>query len=107
MPINIPRGKSDKVIERIIASLRDYEADHPRAQIDLYRKNVVSVRIRIIDADFACLDRAQRSDQVWKYLDQLPDEVQGDISSLLLLTPEETKKSFANMEFEDPVPSQL
>jgi hypothetical protein len=37
----------------------------------------------------------------------LPDEIQSDLSSLILLAPEETKKSFANLEFEDPIPSQL
>jgi hypothetical protein len=107
MTITIPRGESDKVIERIIACLRNYEADHPRAQIDLYRQNVVSVRIRIIDPDFAGLGRSERSQNVWEYLEKLSDDDAGDISSLLLLAPEETKKSFANMEFEDPVPSQL
>lgn len=107
MPITIPRGKSDAVIERLIESLRNYEADHPEARIDLYRQNPVSVRIRIIDAHLEGLDRTERCKLAWSYLDQLPDEVQADISSLLLLTPQETALSFANVEFEDPVPSLL
>jgi hypothetical protein len=40
MSIRIPRGKSDEVIDRIVEALRGYEADHPCAQIDLYRQNV-------------------------------------------------------------------
>ena len=36
---------------------------------------------------------------------RLPDEVQSDLSTVILLTPEETGMSFANFEFEDPVPS--
>jgi len=107
MSISIPRGQSDKIIDGIIESLRAYEADHPNAQIDLYRQNPVSVRVRIIDPDFASLDRVERNTYVWKYLDSLDEESQSDISSLILLTPDETKKSFANFEFEDPVPSIL
>jgi hypothetical protein len=107
MAINIPRGSSDPVIERLKKALASYQADHPRAQIDLYRQNSVSVRIRIIDPSFARLSKGQRSDLAWKYLDRVPDEAQSDISTLLLLTPEETKTSFANFEFEDPVPSNL
>lgn len=107
MTINIPRGTSDSVIEQIIEVLHSYEADHPSAQIDLYRQNAVSVRIRIIDPDFERMDKPQRSQQAWQYLEQLPDEVHGDISTVLLLTPEETRLSFANFEFDDPVPSRL
>lgn len=107
MAINVPRGTSDGVIDKIIEVLRPYEKDHPRAQIDLYRQNSVSVRVRIIDPDFAGLGKPQRSQQTWKYLGTLPEEVQGDLSTVLLLTPDETKMSFANFEFDDPIPSKL
>lgn len=107
MAISIPRGKSDEVIEKIISALRTYEADHQSARIDLYRQNSVSVRVRIIDAGFRGKSKPQRSQQVWSYLGSLSDEVQGDISTVILLTPEETKMSFANFEFEDPVASSL
>jgi hypothetical protein len=107
MSINIPRGQSDTIIDAIIESLRAYEADHPNAQIDLYRQNPVSVRIRIIDPDLASRNWVERNGYVWKYLDSLDEESQSDISSLILLTPDETARSFANLEFEDPVPSAL
>jgi hypothetical protein len=107
MAIHIPRGNSDKVIDRIIEVLHAYETDHPRAQIDLYRQNSVSVRIRIIDPDFAGQGKPQRSKQAWRYLGNLPDEVQSDISTVLLLSPNETTMSFANFEFDDPIPSKL
>jgi hypothetical protein len=105
--ITIPRGKSDEVIDAIIAALRAYEADHQQAQIDLYRQNSVSVRVRIIDPDFASQGKSQRSQHVWRYFEQLPEEVHSDISTVLLLTPDETKKSFANLEFDEPIPSKL
>lgn len=107
MAITITRGKSDEIIEGIIAALRTYEADHPRSQIDLYRQNSVSVRLRIVDPDFASLDVPERSRHVWVYLGQLPDEVQSDLSTVLLLAPHETGSSFANLDFEDPLPSKL
>jgi hypothetical protein len=106
MAINL-RGKSDEVIDSILVVLRQYGTDHPQARIDLYRQNPVSVRVRIIDPGFAGQTRPQRSQLAWKYLGQLKEDVQGDISTVLLLTPDETKMSFANFEFEDPVPSSL
>ncbi len=107
MAIKIPRGKSDNVIDKIIEALSAFEADHPQAEIELYRQNCVSVRVRIIDPDFAGQGKPQRSQQAWRYLGQLPDEVQSDISTILLLTPDEKKMSFANFEFDDPTPSKL
>jgi hypothetical protein len=44
---------------------------------------------------------------VWKFLEQLDEEIQGGVGLFLLLTPEEIKSSFANMEFEDPVTSEF
>jgi hypothetical protein len=107
MSISIPRGGPDEVIERMIEALRAYEADHPSARIDLYRQNPVSVRVRIIDPAFAGRNKVERNKEAWKYLDTLPDEVQSDLSTLILLAPEETEMSFANFEFEDPIPSSL
>ncbi len=107
MGINIPRGETDEVIEKIKESRQGYQADNPRAQIDIYRQNSVSVRLRIIDPGFAGQGKPERSRSVWRYLGHLPDETQGDISTVLLLTPDETSSSFANFEFEDPIPSRL
>ena len=53
MSINFPRGKSDEVIDRIVEALQEYQADHPGRRIDLYRQNAVSVRVRIVDPEFA------------------------------------------------------
>lgn len=107
MAITIPRGQSDTIIDQIIAALTRYEADHPSAEIAVYRHNPVSIRVRIIDPDLDGLSKSQRSQLAWRYLDQLTEEAQGDISTLLLLTSDETDHSMANLEFEDPVPSQL
>ena len=105
MIINVPREKSDAVIEQIKSVLQSYQKDHPAARIDLYRQNPASVRIRIIDPDFAGMSRLDRHGRVWKYLEPLPEDQEGDISMLVLLTPDEISRSPANLEFEDPVPS--
>lgn len=107
MSVRIHHGPSDGVIDEIAAALTAYQADHPAAQIDVYRQNSVSVRVRIVDPDFAELDRSGRHDRIWEYLDRLPEDLLAEISMLLLLTPEELSDSFANVEFEDPLPSRL
>jgi stress-induced morphogen len=105
------RRKKEKVIDAdvlaILEGLEAYRASHPSAKIDSYRQNSASIRIRIIDPDFKKMDRARRHDLIWDFLEQLPEDTQSQITILLLLTPEETKKSIANMDFENPIPSRL
>lgn len=107
MAINVPRGTIDHVVEEIKGALAAYEREHPKAKIDLYRQNSASVRVRIIDALFAKMSKRERNDYVWGYFEDLTEDAQGDISMLVLLSPPEVKKDFANIEFEDPVPSSL
>jgi len=79
----------------------------PGAKTKAYRQNPVSIRVRIIDPAFRGKDRLERETEVWKLLDTLPAEVQAEITLLLVLSPEETATSFANYEFENPIPSRL
>jgi hypothetical protein len=107
MSATICRGATDAKLDKIKLALEPYQNDHPAAAIDLYRQNKYSIRVRIIDPDLKGQDRVQRSDLAWKYLDTLSDDVATDISTVLLLTPDEIEKSFANMEFENPLPSEF
>jgi hypothetical protein len=91
----------------VLQALRDYENQHPDAQIEAYRQNSVSIRVRIIDPDFAGISRAERHEIVWRFLEPLPDDVQSQMSLLILLTPEELPTSIANLEFDNPIPSSL
>jgi hypothetical protein len=84
-----------------------YKPAHRKAKIDVYRYNPASVRVRVIDPDFAGKDIPEREKEVWDILDTLPAEVRSDISVVLLITPEERKQSFMSMEFDDPTPSTL
>ena len=102
------RGKNiDDRLQAIADALEQYEDRHPNARVEVYRQNSVSVRVRIVDTDFAGVSKADRHDTVWAFLQDLPEEQQAEISLLLLLLPDETKMSFANDEFDNPVPSRL
>ena len=98
---------SDPILKTIYDGLESYAAVHPRAGIDINRQNSVAVRLRIIDPDFRGKDLVDRDSEIWDILGTLPEIVQSQITLLLLLTPQEAKKSFANVEFEHPLESQL
>jgi hypothetical protein len=107
MTIKLRTKHPDATLKRIVDALKPYEAAHPRAKIEVYRQNSVSVRIRVIDEKFKGTSRAEREEELWKALEALPDETVAEISLLLLLTPTEAKESLANYEFDNPVPSKL
>ena len=104
----ITRGSTDHAVTVLKAALDRYEADHPGSKATLYRQNSGSVRVRVVDDGFAGMNRARRHDAVWAYLEQ---KVEGDtlqeVSVLLLMTPDELNRSLANLDFEDPIPSDL
>ena len=97
----------DTEVEQIREALAAYRRIHPRAAVDVRRRNPAAIHVRIIDEDFRGKDRVDREPEVWRILEGLPDDAFTSISMLILLTPEEAPKSFANMEFEDPLPSPL
>src|SRR5688572_10404609 len=101
------RGKSNRVLKRIADELSTYESDHPGSTAALYRQNPAAVRVRIVDPSFEGLSRIERDDLVWRYLTKIPAGVRSDITFVLLLTPNEAETSFANEDFEHPVPSML
>lgn len=101
------RGQSDKTLQAISKALGDFQKDHPRASIEMYRQNPACIRLRIIDPDFKGMDRVARDELLWEYLDGLDDEILAEVAFLLLLTPAEVKKSLANADFEDRELSRL
>jgi hypothetical protein len=107
MAIKITRGTSDPGLDQFIAALEKFQADHPDADISVYRYGKYLVRVRIVDPGFAGQSRSQRHRLAWPYFESLPEETLSDLSSLLLLTPDEVSKSFANSEFDDPIPAVL
>jgi stress-induced morphogen len=101
------RGTSDGGLQSVAEALANYAAQHENADIVVYRHNAVSVRIRIVDPDFEGITKAKRHDIVWDVVKDLPEEQQSEISLLLLLTPDEVERSFANDDFDHPIPSPL
>jgi hypothetical protein len=99
--------QTDPIVSTILIGLREYKSEHPRALIEAYRRNSASVRVRVIDPDFKGKGVIQREDMVWNLLDRLPDEVRGDITMLVLETPDEVEKSLSSREYENPTPSLL
>jgi acid stress-induced BolA-like protein IbaG/YrbA len=72
-----------------------------------YQYNPASIRVRVVDERFQGQSKVKRHDMVSPLLKQLPEDVQIDITILLLLAPEETEHSMMNLEFERPTPSVL
>ena len=100
------RGERDEVLERFAKALSKYAQKHPKAKVTLFRQGPACVRVRIIDPAFRGIDRLKRDELVWPLLAKLPEDELNELYTLLLLPPEETKKSIANMDFENPVTSE-
>ena len=83
-------------------------------QVDAYRYNAASIRVRVIDSQFEGLSPEDRDAMVEPLLEQLPERTQADIMSLFTFAPSEIEQSpktsrclLLNAEFEDPSPSML
>ncbi len=107
MPRQKVKTAPDADVLALLEILESYKEAHPRAEVAAYRQNSACIRIRIIDPAFKKWDRADRHDRIWELFDGLPDDIVSQITILLLLTPDETKTSIANMDFENPIPSRL
>lgn len=100
--------KSDRAVQQILQLLeREYSPTHPRAKLEVYRHGKYSIRIRIIDQEFAGTSIFRRGESIWRILRALPEKIFIQISLLLLLAPKETKTSAMNQDFEDREPAWL
>ena len=78
-------------------------------QVDAYRYNAASIRVRVIDSRFEGLSPEKRDALVEPHLEQLPDDTQADIMNLftfapseLLQTPKSRREFMKNTEFDNP-----
>ncbi|MBA4065163.1 MAG: hypothetical protein C0501_15895 [Isosphaera sp.] len=101
MPANTPES-GDPVVATLVAALQPYTAAHPAAAVDAYRYSPVSVRIRVTDPDFRGKTRSERHREVWPLLHALDDDEDslGELTMLLLVTPEERGASPADRDFD-------
>lgn len=100
----MPNNKDENAIR---LTLQPYLESHPSARLDIQRLNDVSVRLRIIDPSFQRKDLVERDNEIWRYLETLPENVFTQITMVLLLTPKELTKSIANLDFENPIPLDI
>lgn len=84
------------------------------AQVDAYRYNPASIRVRVIDDRFRGLPMEQRDALVETHLARLPEHIQADIVTLMTFSPDEVaensgklRERLLNQEFEDPSLSRL
>lgn len=104
----IIREPKDAVVWKIAEALNAYEQQFAGSQAELYRQNPGSVRIRIVDDRFVGMPRSRRHNMVWQFLsNQLDEDTMGEISLLLPLPRKELSSSLANLDFDDPSPSEL
>lgn len=82
-------------------------------QVDAYRYNAASIRVRVIDPRFEGLAIAERDAKLEPHLAKLPEATQRDIMTLFAFAPMEIAQAaparvvLLNSEFEDPSPSML
>jgi stress-induced morphogen len=94
------RGAPDPVTERIRDALKTYTDAHSTAEAEVYRYSPVSVRARVVDPAFGGKRRTERHKTVWPLLYALDEDTLGDLTMLLLITPDERETSTANRDFE-------
>lgn len=104
----IVRNDVDESVQALKDALDAYEIAHPGAEAALYRHNPGSVRVRVIDRRFEGMTKTRRHADVWEFLAaHVPEDVLADVSLVLSVAPAELETSFANFEFESPIPSKL
>lgn len=82
--------------ERILKTLS--EQFSPKS-ITVHRHNWASIHVRVIDRRFGGKSIVQREAMVDALLDKLPEDIQAELTILLLLSPKEAKESPLNREF--------
>ena len=111
--VNVARRASKKQDERTAAIYEALATQFPdldpRPKEVVYVYNPVAIRVRVVDESFAGQSYSQRHRRVMKALSPLPEEIVGDITMVLVLTPSEIEKqqSLVNLEFDDPSRSRL
>ena len=95
---------------QVALTLRDAGFD----QVDVYRYNMASIRVRVIDPRFEGRSTEARDAMVEPILETLPERTQADIISLFTFAPSELQQDprtlkdlMMNAEFDDPSPSML
>jgi hypothetical protein len=103
----ILRGPEDDDLRQLKACLEQYEHDHPGSEAFLYRQNGSSIRVKIVDDAAKGMNRSARHHEAWRYVQHLGENIQQQITVLLLLPRAELHSSLMNLEFDDPISSPI
>ena len=76
--------------------------EFPFKAVSVKKRNSVAWWVRIIDPRFAGSKISRRDEIVRPLPDRLPEEIQRDLTGLLMVAPEELPDSMENDEFENP-----
>ena len=98
----VANKRKTRETERIEEMLRPHFRE-----VEAYRYNSASIRVRIVDERFERKSNVEREDMVWPLLGKLSERTRADISILLLVTEEEKGQRMMNVEFDKPSPSRL
>ena len=109
MPIPAKK-KTDGVTKQVCASALAWlkENGFDGAEVDVYRRAPGrSIRVRVVHKRFSRKLIADRARMTEGLLEDLPEEIDQEVSLILLLGPDELKKNLMNDEFNHPSPVVL
>ena len=65
----------DDAVERLAAALQVYEQSHEAAACFVYRYNPAAIRVKIIDPTFHGRSKGEWHDDVWGFLQGVPEDI--------------------------------
>jgi ribosome maturation factor RimP len=102
--------KKDQATKRVQALAEGWLKNHgfERARVEVYRRMPGrSIRVRVVDRQFSGKLLEDRARMTEGFLVGLPEEIDQEITLVLLLSPDELKKNLMNVEFDHPSPVVL
>ena len=96
-------GPVDPVVDGIAGAIRTYADAHPGAEAGVHRYSNSIVQAWVVDPDFCGKSATERRRSIRPLLDALDDEISAELTTLLLLTPEEKAEYADHTDFENPV----
>lgn len=103
MPVKLFKGEWDDGLRQVQSVFEEFIKRHRFASVEFYRAHPMSIRVRIVDPYFRKMSYFDRVHLIWDELRKLPNEIQQDVSLLVLLLPYEVERSEAYREFERPL----
>jgi len=104
------RKATDEATKRVQVLAECWLKGHgfERAKVEVYRRMPGrSIRVRVVDRQFSGKLLIDRDRMTQGFLGDVPEEIDQEITLVLLLGPDELKKDLMNAEFDNPTPVRL